>query len=107
MVNAYSSATELAAAIKSRAVSSRELLEVYIERIEKYDQKIDYLNTRDDWLTEPEDAAAAGQLSAIGDLGPEGLLFVPAKQSPNGKPLLIVGNEVSGTTAILQLNLTF
>ena len=69
--------------------------------------RVDYLNTRDDWLTEPEDAAAAGQLSAIGDLGPEGLLFVPAKQSPNGKPLLIVGNEVSGTTAILQLNLTF
>jgi flagellum-specific ATP synthase len=41
------------------------------------------------------------------DLGPEGLVFVPAKQSPNGKPLLIVGNEVSGTTAVLQLNLTY
>jgi hypothetical protein len=32
---------------------------------------------------------------------------VPARQSPNGKPLLIVGNEVSGTTAVLQLNLTY
>lgn len=69
--------------------------------------RVDYLNTRDEWLTNPGVEAVAGRLSAIGDLGPEGLLFVPAKQSPNGKPLLIVGNEVSGTTAILQLNLTF
>jgi hypothetical protein len=42
---------------------------------------------------------------AGGDLGPEGLHFVSARHSPNGKPLLIVGNEVSGTTAIFQVNL--
>jgi hypothetical protein len=42
-----------------------------------------------------------------GDRGPEGVIFVPAKQSPNGKPLLVLGHEVSGTTAILQLNLTY
>lgn len=42
-----------------------------------------------------------------GDLGPEGLTLIPAAQSPNGRPLLIVGNEVSGTTAVLQLNLTY
>lgn len=40
-----------------------------------------------------------------GDLGPEGLFFVPASESPNGAPLLIVGNEVSGTTAIWQIAL--
>lgn len=40
-----------------------------------------------------------------GDLGPEGLVIVPAAQSPNGQPLLIVGNEVSGTTAVYQINL--
>jgi DNA-binding beta-propeller fold protein YncE len=40
-----------------------------------------------------------------GDRGPEGLTFVPARQSPNGKPLLIVSNEVSGSTAVLQVNL--
>jgi DNA-binding beta-propeller fold protein YncE len=69
--------------------------------------RVDYLNTRDEWEKEPEDEAAAGRLSAIGDLGPEGLVFVPAAESPNGKPLLIVGNEVSGTTAVMQLNLTY
>ncbi len=42
-----------------------------------------------------------------GDLGPEGLAFIPADKSPNSKPLLIVGNEVSGTTAILQINLAY
>ncbi len=42
-----------------------------------------------------------------GDRGPEGLAFVSAKDSPNGKPLLIVGNETSGTTAVLQLNLSY
>jgi DNA-binding beta-propeller fold protein YncE len=40
----------------------------------------------------------------LGDLGPEGLTFVPADHSPNGKPLLIVSNEVSGTTAVLQID---
>lgn len=41
---------------------------------------------------------------AAGDLGPEGLEFVPAWLSPNRKPLLIVGNEVSGTTTIWQID---
>lgn len=69
--------------------------------------RVDYLNPRNEWLTDPETEAAAGRLAAIGDLGPEGLAFIPAAQSPNGKPLLVVGNEVSGTTAVLQLNLTY
>lgn len=40
-----------------------------------------------------------------GDRGPEGLTLIPASRSPNGKPLLIIGNEVSGTTAIVQIDL--
>lgn len=69
--------------------------------------RVDYLNTRDEWLSNPRTEHAAGRLAAIGDLGPEGLVFVPAAESPNGKPLLIVGNEVSGTTVVMQLNLTY
>jgi len=53
---------------------------------------VTYLNTRD---------------GAKGDLGPEGLTLIPANKSPNNKPLLIVGNEVSGTTAIVQINLSY
>lgn len=53
---------------------------------------VSYLNTRS---------------GTTGDRGPEGLSLIPADKSPNGKPLLIVGNEVSGTTAIYQLNLVY
>ncbi|MDO5692381.1 MAG: choice-of-anchor I family protein [Pseudomonadota bacterium] len=65
--------------------------------------RVDYINTREDWTT--KDPSTVG--AAAGDLGPEGLVFVPAAQSPNGKPMLLVGNEVSGTTAIYQLNLGY
>ncbi len=41
--------------------------------------------------------AAAG---TAGNLGPEGLLFIPKAQSPAPIPLLIVTNEVSGTTQV-------
>lgn len=41
-----------------------------------------------------------------GDLGPEGFKFVDAAKSPTGKPLLIVGNEVSGNTSLYELNTT-
>jgi hypothetical protein len=38
-----------------------------------------------------------------GDLGPEGLTFVSAVQSPTGNALLIVSNEVSSTTTIWEV----
>jgi hypothetical protein len=37
---------------------------------------------------------------AEGDISPEGMKFVPATKSPNGKALLIVGYEVSGSMAV-------
>lgn len=39
-----------------------------------------------------------------GDLGPEGLTFIPAAASPNGRPLLVTANEVSGTITIFQID---
>jgi 2',3'-cyclic-nucleotide 2'-phosphodiesterase/3'-nucleotidase/5'-nucleotidase len=46
---------------------------------------------------------ACNDTNDCGDLGPEGLTFVPAKRSPTGKALLIVSNEVSSTTTIWQI----
>lgn len=40
-----------------------------------------------------------------GDLGPEGFRFVAAKDSPTNSPILIVGNEVSGTTSFYRIDL--
>jgi hypothetical protein len=73
---------------------------------------MDYINNRnfseDPCNTRDEDGDCETgpgftNLAAL-DNGPEGLAFVPAKQSPNGKPLLIVGNEISGSTTIYQVN---
>jgi hypothetical protein len=47
---------------------------------------------------------ACNDTNDCGDLGPEGLTFVPADQSPTGKALLLVSNEVSSTTTIWQVD---
>jgi DNA-binding beta-propeller fold protein YncE len=46
---------------------------------------------------------ACNNVNDCGDLGPEGLTFVPAVQSPTGSALLIVSNEVSSTTTIWEV----
>lgn len=38
-----------------------------------------------------------------GDLGPESVVFVPAPASPDGSPMVLVGNEVSGTTTAYRV----
>ena len=37
------------------------------------------------------------------DVSPEAMVFVPATQSPNSKPMLIVANELSGTTTMYEV----
>ncbi|MDZ8170479.1 choice-of-anchor I family protein, partial [Microbacterium xanthum] len=56
---------------------------------------VTYVNNRD--------VSADAESSAAGDLGPEGLAFVAAADSPTGEPALIVGNEVSGTTTVFGI----
>ncbi len=57
---------------------------------------VDYVNTR--IFTSPFNFATAG------DLGPEGVIFITADNSPNGKPLVVVTHEVSGSTVLYQVN---
>ena len=46
-MNPHASAVELAAAIKSKEVSSVELTQMYIDRVEKYDDKINAVVVHD------------------------------------------------------------
>jgi hypothetical protein len=43
------------------------------------------------------------ELASSGDLGPEGMKFVEANDSPTGSALLIVGNEISGSTSVYEI----
>lgn len=45
----------------------------------------------------------AEEESQQGDLGPEGMKFIPADKSPTQTPLLVVSSEVSGTTTVYQI----
>ncbi|SFV22377.1 choice-of-anchor I family protein [Micrococcus terreus] len=61
---------------------------------------VQYVNERN-WDAEGDDAEA-GQ----GDLGAEGLTFVPASDSPRKKALVIVAHEVSGSTSVYEITPT-
>ena len=54
-----------------------------------------YINTRN--------FAQTPSLNNGGDLGPEGIIFIPKNESPNGKDLLVLSNEISGTISIYQV----
>jgi 2',3'-cyclic-nucleotide 2'-phosphodiesterase / 3'-nucleotidase / 5'-nucleotidase len=57
-------------------------------------QFVQYLNTR---------SFGNDRLPGQADSGAEGVTFVSAEDSPNGRPLLLVGNEVSQTMAVFEV----
>ena len=56
----------------------------------------DYVNYRN-FLVAPSSGLA-------GDLGPEGIIFIKSEDSPIGQPLVVLGNEISGTTTIYRVD---
>lgn len=61
---------------------------------------VQYINPRDFSLADVED-----DLELVGDLGPESIKFVSQDDSPTTRPMLIVGNEVSGTTTFYDIEI--
>jgi hypothetical protein len=59
---------------------------------------VQYINMRDFTVEDVED-----DLALVGDLGPESIKVVAAEDSPTGNPMLILGNEVSGTTSFFNI----
>lgn len=59
---------------------------------------VQYINARNFSVT-PSQA----NLASVGDLGPEGIVFVPRSESPTGENLIILSNEVSGTVSFFNI----
>jgi len=64
---------------------------------------VSYINNRNFSVEFDPKTITPEQLMEVGDLGPEGILKVSASDSPNGADLIIVANEVSGSTTIFQI----
>jgi DNA-binding beta-propeller fold protein YncE len=43
-------------------------------------------------------------VAATADTGPEGILFIPAAESPNNQNLLLLANEISSSVSVFQVN---
>ena len=58
---------------------------------------VQYINNRD--------FSGDAEEGTPGDLGPEGITFISAQKSSNGRPMLAVSNEVSGSTTLYQIDI--
>ena len=64
---------------------------------------VQYINERDFSVDiEAEIVEGGAPANTAGDLGPEGLAFATAEDSPIDDPLVFVGHEISGTTTVFR-----
>ncbi|MFT4965955.1 MAG: hypothetical protein ACI89P_000764 [Colwellia sp.] len=76
----------------------------FVTHYNNRDFTVDY--EMDDDLADPCDTAEGMDCTKVnmaGDLGPESIKFISAADSPTNTPLLIIGNEVSGTVTVYQI----
>ncbi|WP_143046471.1 choice-of-anchor I family protein [Trichormus sp. NMC-1] len=55
-------------------------------------------------VTNPNQPQFVQYINTPEDVAPEGLTFISAADSPTGKPLLVIANEVSKTVAVFEVN---
>ena len=66
---------------------------------------VTFINNRDFTVSIAGDAPTEEELDAMNDLGPEGIIFISAEDSPTGKPIVVSANEVSGNTSFFTFEL--
>ena len=54
-------------------------------------------------MSNPSNPAFVEYVRSNLDVAPEGLFFISSEASPNGSPLLVITNEVSGTVTVYQI----
>ena len=55
-------------------------------------------------VTDPTAPTFVQYLTTPGDVSPEGLIFIPAAESPTGRAMIAVSHEVSGTVTLYDFN---